>query len=128
MAFSFTIRDNKVDDAIQAKDRAVEKALEMIGIQCENYASLLCPVDTGRLRASLTHDVRKSEEAVYVGTNVEYAPYVELGHSQEVGRYVPAIKKRLKKPFVEGKPFLKPAVTNHVKQYKEIAEQCLKNA
>lgn len=34
--------------------------------------------------------------------NIEYAPYVENGHRQEVGRYVPAIGKRLVRSFVEG--------------------------
>ena len=32
----------------------------------------------------------------------EYGSYVEYGHRQEPGRYVPAIGKRLKKGWVEG--------------------------
>lgn len=34
---------------------------------------------------------------------VEYAPYVEYGHRQQPGRYVPALGKRLKSSWVEGK-------------------------
>ncbi len=34
---------------------------------------------------------------------VEYAPYVEYGHRQEVGRFVPAIGKRLKNAWVPGR-------------------------
>lgn len=34
---------------------------------------------------------------------VEYASYVEYGHRQTPGRFVPAIGKRLKKGWVEGK-------------------------
>ena len=34
---------------------------------------------------------------------VEYASYVEFGHRQKPGRFVPAIGKRLKKSWVEGK-------------------------
>ena len=34
---------------------------------------------------------------------VKYASYVEFGHRQESGRFVPAIGKRLKKGWVEGK-------------------------
>lgn len=34
---------------------------------------------------------------------VEYASYVEFGHRQEPGRFVPAIGKRLKQSWVEGK-------------------------
>lgn len=38
---------------------------------------------------------------------VEYASYVESGHRQEVGRYVPAIGKKLKKGYVEEHYMLK---------------------
>lgn len=34
---------------------------------------------------------------------VEYASYVEYGHRQEPGRYVPALGKKLKKGWVEGR-------------------------
>ena len=39
---------------------------------------------------------------VEVGNPAEYASYVEWGHSQEVGRFVPAIGKRLVNNWVEG--------------------------
>lgn len=43
----------------------------------ENSAKENCPVDTGELRASIvSHIVGNTGE---VGTNVEYAPYVEYG-------------------------------------------------
>lgn len=44
---------------------------------------------------------------ITVANNVYYASYVELGHRQTPGRYVPAIGKRLVKSWVEGKHFLK---------------------
>ncbi len=34
---------------------------------------------------------------------VRYSPYVEYGHVQEQGRYVPALGKKLNKGFVEGR-------------------------
>lgn len=37
---------------------------------------------------------------------VEYASYVEYGHRQTVGRFVPAIGKRLKKSWVQGRHML----------------------
>lgn len=55
---------------------ATLRALERIGMQGEGYAKDLCPVDTGRLRNSITHQVDKGGDAVYIGTNTEYAPYV----------------------------------------------------
>lgn len=40
---------------------------------------------------------------VEVVNPVEYASYVEYGHRQKPGRYVPALGKRLKSGWVEGK-------------------------
>lgn len=45
------------------------------------YAKINSPVDTGRLRASITPSISSIKETVtgVVGSNVVYAPYVELG-------------------------------------------------
>ena len=43
----------------------------------EGDAKKDCPVDTGRLRSSITHEVEGT--VGYVETDVDYAPYVELG-------------------------------------------------
>lgn len=75
----------------------MNKALEAVGIALEGYAKLACPVDTGRLRNSITHatstnggrDVyadnrgntfaggsargTPNTNTVCIGTNVEYA-------------------------------------------------------
>ena len=58
----------------------------------------------------------KYKRTVYVGTNVEYAPYVELGHAQQPGRFVPAIGKRLKASHVAARPFLRPAWQNNMQE------------
>ena len=52
--------------------------------------------------------VKKSGKTytITVENNVEYAPYVEYGHRQTPGRYVPAIGKRLKEGYVPGKRML----------------------
>lgn len=118
---------SNVGAVLTAKEVAVRKALEKMGGKAETYAKKLCPVDTGRLRGSITHQMGDMETE-YVGTNVEYAPFVELGHDQEVGRYVPAIGKRLVASHVDGKPFIRPAVENHADEYRQIAEQELRNA
>ena len=51
---------------------------------------------------------------------VSYASYVEYGHRQTPGRYVPAIGKRLKKSWVEGQFMLTNSVNavkaNHLPQ------------
>ena len=121
---SITIENDHTDEVLQALSENVEEILTRWGEAAEGFAKDKITengsVDTGRLRNSITYEVRMDEQAVYIGSNVEYAPYVELGHSQEVGRYVPAIGKRLKNPHVAGKPFLKPAVTEHIEDYKAI--------
>lgn len=54
------------------------------GILVENAAKVLCPVDTGRLRASigLTTSPSPNGLIVRVGSNVEYAGYIERGTSR----------------------------------------------
>lgn len=60
----------------------------------EREAKLLAPVDTGRLRASIGHGPEGIWEEhfdpgrsyiVAVGTNVEYAPYMEFGFTMGTG-------------------------------------------
>lgn len=93
---------------INAKDEAIERALEMIGLKAEGYAKLLCPVDTGRLRNSITH-TQGGKETEIIGTNVEYAPYVEMGTRK-----------------TKAQPFIRPAAENHVDEYRAIVENELK--
>ena len=76
MDIKFTDNSKEVLEAMQ---EAAVRALEKCGITAEGYAKKLCPVDTGRLRNSITHIVDESELSVTVGTNVEYASYVCLG-------------------------------------------------
>ncbi len=50
-------------------------------LMVQRDAKIGAPVDTGRLRASITPEVRIEDQNVVgvVGSNVTYAPYVELG-------------------------------------------------
>jgi len=107
------------------------KALEMVGLAAEGYAKRLCAVDTGRLRNSITHTTSTGngslpdpparpedstpkgtpeKDAVYIGTNVEYAPYVELGTVR-----------------TSAQPFLRPAAADHMEQYKSIIKRVMKD-
>lgn len=106
---SFEIKDDKTDEVLVAKQAAINVALEMIGIEAERYAKEYCPVITGRLRNSITH-TQGGKETEFIGSNVEYAPYVEAGTSR-------------RKP----RRFLQRAVFDHMTTYKEIAENCLRD-
>ena len=110
------------EDVSRKIARAFDRAASVIGGKAERYAKKRCPVKTGRLRNSITHVTTKEgkDTVVNVGSNVEYAPYVELGHTQEPGRYVPAIGKRLVADHVDGKPYLVPAIQDHLDEYKGI--------
>lgn len=52
---------------------------------------------------SLKVDKVGSDYVIEIINPVEYASYVEFGHRQTPGRFVPAIGKRLKQGWVEGK-------------------------
>ena len=70
---------------------------------------------------------RDGERTVYIGTNVEYAPYVELGHGQEPGRFVPALGRRLKASEVKAKPYLRPAAEGSKDKIKKAFQLAFKN-
>ena len=107
MSYTYTDNSKEVSEAIKS---ALLKGLETCGLVAEGYAKKLAPVDTGNLRNSITHDVDEVEPAAYIGTNVEYAPYVCLGTIH-----------------MAAQPFLKPAVADHANEYLKIIENELKN-
>ena len=113
---------------------AVLRALERCGEQAEGYAKDLAPVDTGNLRNSISHTVDEDEPAVYIGSNVEYAAYVELGTGKytEGGRPTPWVYQDDNGNWHwtagnPAQPFLAPAVKDHAQTYRNIIEDELKN-
>lgn len=104
MADEVDVVEDNTEEVAEGIRGAVAAALEEIGLVAEGYAKRLCPVDTGRLRGSITHVT--SGHSAYIGTNVEYAPYVENG-------------TRRQKP----QPFLKPAAADHGAEYQAIVER-----
>lgn len=96
------IKDN-TKEVISEVNSAIAVALEKIGLKAERYAKAYCPVDTGRLRNSITHEINEKNKTVVIGTNVEYGPAIEFGHSKKAP-----------------KGYLRPAIFNHMEIYKEI--------
>lgn len=77
-----TIDDQALGRALSATDGDVAKALLKILAKAENGAKRRAPVDTGRLRASITSRVEQESPEQLVGilgTNVEYAIFQEFG-------------------------------------------------
>lgn len=108
MDMKFKIENDFTDIIEKAAFSQIERALQRVGLDAERNAKLGCPVDTGRLRNSISHTNDKN--TVYIGTNVEYAAYVEMGTSRQ-----------------DAQPYLEPAIVNHLNEYKEIIKNELKS-
>ena len=132
-----TFIDNS-DEILNEFQSTAIRAQEKCGLIAENYAKRNLTengsVDTSKLRNSISHEVDESGQAVYVGTNVEYAPYVELGTGKYIqgGRPTPWVYQDANGNWhwTQGnpaKPFLKPAVADHAQTYRNIIEDEMKN-
>lgn len=135
---SYTIKDN-TKEVLSTMDKAIERGLEAIGLTAEGHAKRdpNMPVDTGLARNSIAHAVsgkeasvkeykadkgdekgsysgtapNDKEKAAYLGSNVEYFQYIELGSKSIDARHV-----------------LQRAATEHASEYKKLMEDSLKNA
>jgi len=113
-----------------AIEKATRRALIAIGALLVGDAGLRVPVDTGRLRGSITYAVKggrsntkspaKGTDAVstpadstvcYVGTNVEYAQHIEYGTRRSAAQ-----------------PYLRPAFDSNRKNIAKIQRDELKAA
>ena len=137
---SVQVIDNSAK-ALAELSRAKARALEIIGLKAEGYAKKLCPVGTvestgikgyrgGTLRNSISHTV--DGDTVSIGSNVEYAPYVELGtgpHFEPPPDWETFTSKRgsgVGRSYVKPRRYLQPAIEEHAGEYKTIAENELK--
>ena len=102
--------DNKEEVLAEAKDKFYAW-LEAIGEDAASTSANFAPVDTGRLKNSISSAVVESENCVYIGTNVEYAPYQEFGTSRGIA----------------GKHFIQFGCTAHQEEYKDMLEQQLRS-
>ena len=101
MSYKYTSHTQQAKTAI---DAAISRALQVIGDKASDYAADLAPFDTGRLAGSIS-PAMVGEKTVAIGTNVEYAPYQELG----------TVKMR-------AHPYLRPGVEGHQAEWKHILE------
>ena len=85
--------DKYQEDVLEGLQKDIEKA----ALTLEKNAKQNCPVDTGKLRASITTEVGNLEAEV--GTNVEYALCVEFGTSKQ-----------------SAQPFMRPALDKAITQ------------
>lgn len=134
---SYSYKDN-TKEVLSAMEKAFERGLEAIGLTAEGYAKKNeTAIDTGLLRNSITYAIsgesphiksykdnagnqsgtyegnapKDKDKAVYIGTNVEYAPFIEYG--------------------AQGRPplhFLQRAATEHTDEYKKLMKESMENA
>lgn len=138
---SITVNEDNTQKFLEAFSKATDATLEIIGQKIEGYAKKLCPVGTvestskkgyrgGTLRNSITHTVK--DKTLIVGSNVEYAPYVELGTGPyfdpppEWEKFETEKGSGVGHGYVHPRPFLRPAVEDHRDEYKKIIESELK--
>jgi len=108
MADGITVKLEGVEDLIRKvrsyqviTKEAIRIALVRGALKMELAAKEMCPVDTGRLRGSITTDKRYIQKfLVMVGTNVDYGIYVEFGTRK---------KGKGEKMKMDARPYLFPA-------------------
>lgn len=116
VSMDFEITADNTDKIKEIAQQQLLRALEAVGLQAEAdvkktmaHYSPKPIVDSGRLMNSISHSVDESDNTAIVGTNVEYASYVEYGTSK-----------------TKAKPFLKPTIQENLPEYKEIFEHYMK--
>lgn len=109
---SVTVKDN-TEEFERALQNAIERGLEAIGAAAETHAKTnvrdFPRVDTGRLMNSISHAT--TNKAAYIGTNVDYALYVEEGTRKMASAH-----------------YLRNAATQNTEEYKKLLEDSLRNA
>ncbi|RXM53944.1 HK97 gp10 family phage protein [Clostridium tetani] len=106
--------------------RACKNAIKMANIKwleaavllIQSQAKVLAPVDTSNLKTSIDHKIQVSKLEAYIGTNCDYAIYVEFGTGEfaENGRgrkggwvYTNSEGKTIFTKGSKPKPYLRPA-------------------
>ena len=127
-----------VDNSEAAKrelERAAIRGLIKAAMLVESQAVLLVPVNTGGLRSSIGYRVNESELVAYIGTNCEYAIYVEFGSGEFAengnGRKGGWLYKTPNGEvhFTYGmppQPYLRPAFRQNQKAIRDILADCLR--
>ena len=134
----YSYKDN-TKEVLEALEKAKIRGLTAIGLEAEGFAKEdpNMPVDTGLARNSITFALAGEEantkeykadkgdekgsysgkadgkkgEAVYLGSNVEYFPFIENGSRTINARHI-----------------LRNAASGHADRYKELMEDSMKNA
>ncbi len=99
------------------------EAVKKITLFLDREVKMATPVDTGRLRSSITSKVESTPLAVWgsVGTNVNYATFVEYGTKRMEAHHVEGGSTRIKGtgPFTHAMTKLQEKIGEFVKDLGE---------
>ncbi|WP_105125633.1 HK97-gp10 family putative phage morphogenesis protein [Streptococcus suis] len=128
-----------VDNSAAVKreiERAMIRGLIKAAMLVEGQAVLLVPTKTGALKKSIGYKVNESELVAYVGTNCEYAIYVEFGtgefaengNGRQGGWVYRTPDGEVHFTYgMEPQPYLRPAFRQNKKVVREILADCLRD-
>lgn len=130
---------SKLEVFESALDRRLFEAMEELGLRIESSAKRLVAVDHGRLRGSISSEVRRegrSTIALYVGTNVHYGPHIEYGRGAITasGDGVLHFEIEGEEIFVksvgpaDAQPYLRPAIQKHRGTAEDLIEEAVEDA
>ena len=108
----------------------VKKSVKNVGETYKRNAEANTPVKTGDLRRSwqLNGPIFSGADiSIELRNGKNYASFVENGHRQTPGRYVPAIGKRLKASWVPGQHFLQKATKQTSNQIPQLITPVMDN-
>lgn len=100
---SFSIKVTGAKEVIAALDKGVKKPLEnnlpKLALKIERNVKQATVVDTGILRASIVSQATK--DSAIIGTNIEYAEFIEYGTYRMPARHMEGGYKALGKGMFE---------------------------
>lgn len=120
------------DELVKALETQKSQALTRVAVLAQKYARENCLVGDGTLRNSIDFEV--DEDLAIIGSNVEYAPYVEFGTgifaSKGDGRKSPWSYQDARGEWhrtvgMKPQPFLLPAIEEHSQEYQQLFTEYL---
>ena len=127
--------ESHAKDFTEEMHRKVKSWLNAIGADAASTAAKQVPVNTGRLKNSISHAVADNDKTVYIGTNVSYAIYHEFGSGkyaeegtgrQEPWSYQDENGEWHRTSGVPARHFLQYGVTAHQSEYEQMLRNILK--
>ena len=140
MEFDLSGMERIVDGLSSRLVAELPQTVARIGSRARDVAQGMAAVDTGRLRASVSESHGRDGSTLWaqIGTNVEYAPYVEFGtgrkgspeytDSQGDVHTVPGMSFRDDWAGVPPRPYIRPAVYDFLPLYKAMVEDAVRRS